>query len=283
MSASGAGRLLDAARRRRMGIGDTPEHSRVYPAMTAALGALLGEVGPTEWARIAAYEEWTVQDLVAHLTATDGLLAHQLGVPVWPPVRPEDDVASRTELLLANERARTPAHTWTAWRAQAQALCHWLAEHPGAEQRSVTVGPMSMPVSDMMTVRAFETWIHTGDISAALNRSMPRPPEEHLHRMADLGAHLLPVAAACHQVEHRGRSLRLVLSGPGGGTWLVPLDPRPSLRPTEEPAVELVLDVVDFCLLLGDRRPPATIQVTLSGDAVLGHQVLDAAPSLAVR
>ncbi|MGQ0773543.1 MAG: hypothetical protein ACT4NY_03845, partial [Pseudonocardiales bacterium] len=147
-----------------------------------------------------------------------------------------------------------------------------------AEQRSVTIGPMSMPVPDMMTVRGFETWIHTGDIAATLNRSMPRPPPEHLHRMADLGARLLPVAAACRKVEHRGRSLRLVLSGPGGGSWLVPLDPRPDA----EPAVELVLDVVDFCLLLGDRRQPATIKVTFSGDAVLGRQVLDAAPSLAV-
>ncbi|MGQ0778606.1 MAG: maleylpyruvate isomerase N-terminal domain-containing protein, partial [Pseudonocardiales bacterium] len=168
---SATARLLDAARRRRMGTGDTPAHSRVYAAMTAALGALLGEVGPTQWSRIAAYDEWTVQDLLAHLTATDGLLAHQLGAAVWPPVRPEDDVAARTELLLTHERAQTPAHTRTAWREQAQALCRWLAEHPDAEQRSVTIGPMSMPVPDMMTVRGFETWIHTGDIAATLNRS----------------------------------------------------------------------------------------------------------------
>ena len=277
------GRLVDAARRRRRGTADIPGHAQVYAAMTAALGALLGEVGPLEWTRTAAYDGWSVQDLVAHLTATDSLLAHQLGVPVQPPVRPEDDVASRTELLLAHERARAPAHTRTAWQEQAETLCRWLAEHPDAGPRPVTVGPMSMPVSDMMTVRAFETWIHTGDIAAALDRVMSAPPAEHLHRMADLGARLLPVAAACGQVEHRGRSLRLVLSGPGGGSWLVPLDPRPDARPIAEPAVELVLDVVDFCLLLGDRRPPPTIQATLHGDVLLGRQVLDAAPSLAGR
>lgn len=284
MSAPNTERVLDAARRRRMGTGDGPTHSRVYAAMTAALGSLLGALGPTEWARIAAYDEWTVQDLVAHLTATDGLLAHQLGVPVWPPVHPEDNVQARTEVLLAYARSRPPEHTWRAWREQAEALCRWLTAHPDVGQRSVTIGPMSMAVPDMMIVRAFETWIHTGDIAAALNRVMPTPPPEHLHRMADLGARLLPVAAACRKVEHRGRSLRLVLSGPGGGSWLVPLDPRPGLDPRHgaEPAVELVLDVVDFCLLLADRRPPATIEVTFSGDAVLGRQVLDAAPSLAV-
>jgi uncharacterized protein (TIGR03083 family) len=253
---------------RRIGIGSTVSYGRVYAAMAAALDALLGELDALDWARIAAYGDWSVHDLVAHLAATDSLLADQLRL-----APPEDTIDSRTDATVARERARQPEETWMLWRTQAAELCEELATWQG--DQVVTIRPIAMPLADIMAARAFETWIHAKDIAAAVGRSLPEPPGEHVHRVADLGARTLPAAMARGGVVLNGRSVGLVLTGEGGGSWLVPR--------VEGPAVELELDVLAFCSLMGDRLAPADVDVTIRGDAGLGRDVLGAAASLAGR
>jgi uncharacterized protein (TIGR03083 family) len=253
---------------RRIGIGSTVSYGRVYAAMAAALDALLGELDALDWARIAAYGDWSVHDLVAHLAATDSLLADQLRLAPH-----EDTIDSRTDATVARERARQPEETWMLWRAQAAELCGELAAWSG--DQVVALPPMAMPLADIMAARAFETWIHTKDIAVAVGRSLPAPPGEHLHRIADLGARSLPAAMTRGDVVLNGQSVRLLLTGEGGGSWLVPR--------AGSPAVELELDALAFCLLMGDRLAPADVDVAIRGDAGLGRDVLGAAASLAGR
>ncbi|MEV4314402.1 maleylpyruvate isomerase family mycothiol-dependent enzyme [Actinocrispum sp. NPDC049592] len=253
---------------RRIGVGTTVSYGRVYAAMAAALDALLGELAAADWATIAAYGDWSVHDLVAHLAATDSLLADQLRLT--PSL---DTIDTRTDATVARERTRQPADTWDLWRTQAALLCLQLADLPG--DHPISLRPVTMPLADIMASRAFETWVHAGDIAAAVGRDLPAPPGEHVHRIADLGARILPSAAVRGGVVLNGRSLRLVLTGEGGGSWLVP--------GSSDPAAELELDVLAFCRLMGDRLSAADAEVTIRGDEALGHQVLAAAASLAGR
>jgi len=73
-------------------------------------------------------------------------------------------------------------------------------------------------------------------------------------------------------------SLRLVLTGPGGGTWQVRLGPDGG-----EPAeVGVVTDAVGFCRLVANRVDASSLDVDTSGDASRVGDVLAAAAALAL-
>jgi hypothetical protein len=82
--------------------------------------------------------------------------------------------------------------------------------------------------------------------------------------------------------EHGDKTARLVLTGPGGGDWLVPMgaegDPDAIAL---EPDVIVTADVVDWCRLVGDRVTPDALPVLIEGDDALGRDLLAAAPALA--
>jgi uncharacterized protein (TIGR03083 family) len=248
-------RILTATR----GPDGIPDYAQAYAATVAALDALLRELDEDQWTGVIAHEKWNVLDLVIHLTATDNLVADQLGLHVHPAVRDDDDPDSRTEQLLALPKSRERG--WPGWRTQADAICLALTER-------------SLP-PELMVSRAFETWIHARDIAIVTRKALPAPPPEHLHTIADFAAGLLPHAAECRRVARGG--VRLVLSGRGGGTWTLHLEPDQTVT------VEMTMDVTEFCLLMADRREPRAVDVMLRGDVELGYDLLDAGPVLAPR
>jgi uncharacterized protein (TIGR03083 family) len=239
-----------------------PSYAQAYAATVSALDALLRELDIHQWTGAVAHEQWTVLDLVIHLTATDNLVADKLGLHVHPPVTPDEDPDSRTEILLEMPRRRERA--WPGWRQQADAICAELVTRP-------------LP-ADLLVSRAFETWIHARDIALVTHKQLPPPPAAHLHTIADFAARLLPHAAECRRVVRPGNVVRLVLSGAGGGIWSLPLS-EPDLGVT----VEMTMDVTEFCLLMGGRREPRAVDVMIRGDVELGYDLLDAGPTLAPR
>ena len=69
-----------------------------------------------------------------------------------------------------------------------------------------------------------------------------------------------------------------MLTGDGGGDWLVPMGAGSADAP---PDVTVTADVVDWCRLVGDRIAPDALRVEVDGDEVLGRELVAAAPSLA--
>ncbi|GLZ03863.1 hypothetical protein Acsp03_13290 [Actinomadura sp. NBRC 104412] len=70
-------RVLGAAVGRRAPAPVVPEFAAPYAAQVSVLDALLAELSAGEWATTVIYD-WNVQDVVAHLSATDRLLLEQL-------------------------------------------------------------------------------------------------------------------------------------------------------------------------------------------------------------
>ncbi|MEV6598790.1 maleylpyruvate isomerase family mycothiol-dependent enzyme [Actinoplanes sp. NPDC051346] len=262
-----------------------PPYAAPYAAQVAALDLMLSGLAADDWDRVAAYGEWSVHDLLIHLTATDGLIASALGLTVEPPVEPGDDPVSRTRAMLDVLRNRSTEDTRRSWRAQADAVCRTLLRHPSLAAGTVVLG-LPLTVRDALVARAFETWIHIEDIAAAAARPSVTPLPEHVHLMADLAARMLPHVIARRAVTPAGRQVRLHLTGPGGGTWTVPAAPpatalRASTGPVElVPSAEVIVEIVEFCRLVGGRREPERIGAELRGDPVLARELLAAAPGL---
>ena len=95
--------------------------------------------------------------------------------------------------------------------------------------------------------------------------------------MTELAARLLPHAAARVGVAERV-DVRLVLTGPGGGTWDVTVGGG-AAAPA---AVSIVTDAVGFCRLVGNRVTPADLDLHVTGDSGRAAAVLAAASTLAL-
>jgi len=272
-------RLRAAAPGRRRPATATAAYAMPYAAQVAALDLLLSDLAPEDWHRIG-YGELTVRDLIAHLAAVDGLVAAGLGLPVQPPVAPGENPAERTEAVLRFERGWPAEQIRRSWRAQADAVCRSLVGHPSPGTATVDPGdPLSLP--DTLAARAFETWIHGEDIAAATGRPAVPPLPEHLHPLADVAARVLPRVISRRIAPPHDRYVRLRLTGDGGGTWTVPLDPAVTAPAAVRPAVVIALDVVEFCRLAANRRDPGRIAVEVQGDAALAREFLAAVPALA--
>jgi Mycothiol maleylpyruvate isomerase N-terminal domain/Putative zinc-finger len=210
------GAVLEAALARRPAA--RADAGAGYAAWVHRFDALLQDLTPEQWRRRVVHG-WSVQDLVAHLSATDELLAAQLApVPAAAPEGPAEADAAlparRSAAAIDEHRGRPPERTRTAWRAQADRLL----------------------------------------------RDAARPAAVRL-----LGG------------DQPAGSVRLVLTGPAGGDWTLPLG---TGGPASTPAATVTMDAVEFCYLLGNRRDPGSVAHTVEGDPDLAATLLRAAATL---
>jgi uncharacterized protein (TIGR03083 family) len=269
--------LLAGARARRRPAAPTAPWAQPYAGRVAAMDALLASAVEDDWSRVIV-EGWTLQELVAHLAAKDGLLAASVGAPVLGPAIGANDSLGRTADVQNYERARSPEQTRRDWRAQADALCRHLADlDPGT---ATNLDGLDAPVSDQVLARCLETWVHTDDAARTGGRRLPDPIPEHIHPTADLCARLLPWTMLLSGLDGSGRRLLLTLTGPGGGEWHVPLGVADAADGGGAPDAHITADVVGFCFLLGGRGDPRSFPADLEGDLALAHDVLNTAPAL---
>ncbi|HET6856609.1 MAG TPA: maleylpyruvate isomerase N-terminal domain-containing protein [Streptomyces sp.] len=280
-------RMLDAALRSRPAAQGVAAHAAPYAAAVAGLEALLRELGERGPWGTPVIHDWDVHGTVAHLVAADEPLAAHLGLQPRVPApgaagapadaptgKWQDGWEARTAAVIAYEHRREPVETFATWRDQARTLLATRAAHDLELAAGATeLMGLRLPVTDHFLIRAFETWVHTDDIGRALGRSVPPPLDAHLSRLVGLGVRILDLA-----LGRRATPVLLAIAGPGpdryGEEWVLGSDAEPV-------AAELVLDPVDFCLLLGGRYAPDEVPRGIGGDPLAATAVLELAASLA--
>ena len=76
--------------------------------------------------------------------------------------------------------------------------------------------------------------------------------------------------------------VRLVLTGPGGGTWDLPVRGAATAPARTPAAVLIVTDAAGFCRLVANRVTPADLDLYVTGEAGQVTAVLAAASTLAL-
>ncbi|MCX4906479.1 zf-HC2 domain-containing protein [Streptomyces sp. NBC_00878] len=300
-------RILEGCLDRRPPRIPVPEWATPYDAETARLDALLQDIGDAEWhapVRLRWFEgdeqtsrRTTVAGVIAHLLTVDGLVAVTLGLddPLEAPADTPTP-AARTEAYWTASHFPPTRSVRGPWREQAHNLVRTAAFAGGGSGRlPVSYGAFELPLRDAMLDRAFETWVHAGDIAEAVDYPYEPPSPRHLHAMIDLGARMLPMALAARrqaglatpgQTRHLvpagtpGRSLRLEIEGLGGGEWLIPLDSPGALASPDHEVAHIALDGVEFCQLAAGHVSPAEAAAGQLGDREAIRDVLFAAASL---
>ena len=277
-------RVLDASRRARPAGEPVPEVPAISPAeaysrAADALYRTLSALQAADWPR-PAIRDLDVQGLVGHLTGVEEdaqrCLAGDSAVSQAGHVESTQAAADR-------QAGRDPAATRDEWRGAVRRTLALVAGR-GHDDLGETVAlhGMRLPLRALLVVRAFELWIHENDIRLACGLPLAVPDPPVLRLMTGLAAGLLPGAAARAGLPGPGR-LRLVLTGPGGGTWDLEWDPGTGGAARPGPGEEsIVADAVGFCRLIGDRITPAELAPNIPGDPHLAAGVRTAAATLAL-
>jgi uncharacterized protein (TIGR03083 family) len=241
--------------------------SRAVDAFYALLCALAGD----DWHR-PVLRDLDVQGLVGHLTGVEADVQRALAGD--PGVAAADHVAS-TQPAAEREAGRTPAATRGSWRAAAGRTLE-LARHEPDPPAGVAVYGLWLPLPTLLVVRTFELWTHENDIRRVAGLPPSVPDDAALTLMTELAATSLPLAAERMQLPGP-TELRLVLTGPGGGSWDVAIDGNAAPA-----AITIITDAIGFCRLVANRAAPADLDLHTAGDPDRVAGLLAAAPLLAL-
>ncbi|MGW2325427.1 zf-HC2 domain-containing protein [Streptomyces sp. NPDC001700] len=294
-----------------------PGWAAAYDAEAARLDALLRDMGEAEW-RAPVRLKWfdglrltgrntTVAGVIGHLMVVDGAVAAALGLP--DPLG-DYEHEHEHEYEPGTPSARTEAY-WHAepdvaggtgpstllrelWREQGHALVRTVSfAGRGAADLAVPFGDFTLPVRDAFLDRAFECWVHAGDIAEAVDYPYELPSSAHLKAMIGLCARLLPDALAERrraglaapprrlvEAGAPGRTLHLEVEGPGGGDWFIALDSPAAVGTREETVAQIALDPETFHQLAAGHVPPQEAAVGQQGDVEAIRDVLFATASL---
>ncbi|MGP3961635.1 hypothetical protein ACTWPT_37120 [Nonomuraea sp. 3N208] len=244
--------MSKARRRRSPALVEVASVAVPYAEQVAIMDDLLAELSLAQWDAPVA-KHGTVRGMVEHLAANDAAIAHFVGAP---------------------EAGAATVHR--RWREQAGNLLERVSSSNevllGVEVTLAGARPARAPLRHAMIQRTFETWTHTDDIRAATGGSKSAPRDEHVHMIAEFGLALLPRAL---KGPRRDVSATIVLTGPGGGTWTIPLSPT-----SDHVAVLISADAVGFCRLLANRWPPDSFPYAAEGDPALARDLIRAAATL---
>ena len=251
-------------------VPDAPQISSVeaFSRTASAFYAVLCFLGDDEWGT-PVLRGLDVQGLVGHLIGVEADVHRALAGD--PDVADAEHVES-TQAAARDQAVRRPAQTRTDWRRAVDRTLDLV--RPADARDRVAVHGLRLPLNALLVVRAFELWTHENDIRQALGWAPSVPDPSTLRLMTDLAARLLPHAGA---TLPEPVDVRLVLTGPGGGTWDVTMGSAPAAA-----SVAIVTDAVAFCRLAANRVTPADLDVSVTGDPVRAAGVLAAATTLAL-
>jgi uncharacterized protein (TIGR03083 family) len=238
-------RVLEGCLGRRPARIPVPDWAGPYDAETARLDALLRDLGDDYWTApvqlkwfdgAPVTQQFTVGQVIAHLTAVDSLMARALGLPApladAPPgkgqgqshgqgqdQRPGQARPSRVRFRRSRAETELPVDPWertaahwaaqqhlpgsalhAVWREQSHHLVRTISfAGDGVAGLDVDYGRFGLPLRDAFLDRAFECWIHATDIADAVDYPYNPPAPRHLHKMIDLAARMLPAALAARR------------------------------------------------------------------------------------
>jgi len=260
-----------------------PDSLRAFTRTASELGELLDALAPADWSRTTRIDGATVRDVVEHMV---GVERYVLGCidrrPRLDAPRREDHrpVSRRAAAGLADESNTSVSQIWWSEVLALIAACGELGP-----DHDVAYHHLAGTLRRMLVVRTFELWTHGDDIRQATDRPLDLLDEARLSMMVDELMRVVPLGLALSGCPQPGCTARITLTGPGGGTFDVALDPDPAPGrfegPARAPAITLTDEAIDLCRLAANRLDPDRFDVVVEGERGLLGPILVGATAFA--
>ena len=240
-----------------------------FIATVDALAALLATLSDDDFEQPVRAPFGRVRDVVAHLAGVETLMLGWLGIqPIADAALALDHIAI-TQPVMDELAQLAPSVVATEWRARAARATD--AVRTVEPDRALQVHDIPTSRDGMLLLRTFEVWAHHEDIARALDLPLPGLDAARGRLMSSRLADALPLAIALTNPQAPAGSVRLVLTGDGGGTY--DLD----LGDAAASDALVVTDTVELCRVAADRVQPDQLDAVIEGDRELAFAVLGAA------
>ena len=239
----------------------------------AYLQATLSGVVASDLSRVTE-NGLTVRDLVAHLAVMESATTDSQGNPSLAHIT-ATEVEDRTAAMLAASQDWSWETVQNEWQLAARASLEAAETSP---ELKFFAG--HLPTQTALTVRAFETWIHAGDIAVATGGSRATLSGGAFHAMADFSMTLIPGCLFAREATRADACARVVLTGEGGGEWTIPFSLGSDT--TSPPVVTITAPIYEWCLRIGDRIQMDDFPLELEGDEQAGRELVSAASAMAM-
>ncbi len=224
-------------------------------AESDSLDALVSRLPDADWAIPTPAAGWTVAHQIAHLLWTDRVALMSVtdeaafaDALTAAAANPTGFVDEATEELATTD----PAALLADWRTTRGRLHAELDAVPEG-RKLIWFGP-PMTAASMATARLMETWAHGLDVADALG--VTRPATSRLRSIAHLGVRTRDYAFGLHGLTPPSEPFRVELRAPDGGVW--------EWGPADA-AQRVTGSAADFCALVTQRRPRASLDVVATG------------------
>lgn len=208
-----------------------------------------------QWDTPTAAPGWSVRDQVSHIWFFDQRALMALTDPEAFQADAVSLMAGRgTDAPVEPGRAISGPQMLEQWQSRRAALLAH-ARRVDPSSRVPWYGP-AMGARSFITARLMETWAHGQDVADALG--VERQPTDRLRHVAHIGVRARPFSYATRSMAMPDTDVHVALSSPDGATitWGSP-DSGDSVRGP----------LLDFCLVVTQRRHPADTALEIAGDA----------------
>jgi uncharacterized protein (TIGR03084 family) len=222
-------------------------------AESAELDALVAPLA--DWQLPTPAPGWTIAHQIGHLLWTDRValtsvtdeaaFADVLSAAAANPTGFVDEAAEQLALTPAPELLSS----WRDTRTRLHARLRGVADG----RKLLWFGP-PMSAASMATARLMETWAHGLDVADTLG--VLRPATARLRSIAHIGVRTRDFAFTVHGLTPPAAPFHVELRAPDGALW--------SWGPADA-AQRISGSAEDFCMLVTQRRPPASLDVVAQG------------------
>ena len=257
-------------------VADAVDPLSAFIDTAAEFGVLLDGLSDADWALRTRVEGTVVRDLVEHLVGMERYVLGQLGRrPPLAADRREDHwpVTREAAAELADQPNDVVARRWWTEVLDLIGACGEL----GPDQ-PVRYHHLAGSVRGLLVSRTFELWTHGDDIRQAVGLPLNLLDEGRLSLMVGELMGALPIGVALTGDVLPGRTARFIVTGTGGGTFDVPLDPT---EPPGAPDIVVTTDSIGLCRVAANRLRLGDLEAGVEGDSSLLEVVLVAATAFA--
>jgi uncharacterized protein (TIGR03083 family) len=244
-----------------------------------SLLSVADDLDPDDWRRPTDLPGWSVQDVVAHLTAVERELLGE-GPPALATYggHVRNEFGQHMERGVAARRDEPAADIVDELSTCLEQRLPQMRAMQADQPPTRVVADQHWNTTELLRNRAFDAWMHEQDVRRAVTRpgNLAGPGAQVTQEML-LGA--LPVLVARRAGAVAGQSVRLESSGALAFRVdvVVGADGRGALSraPRTDPTAALRADWETWVRLLGGRMSPADAVVEIDGDHELALRLVD--------